>query len=82
MSNITDVLPARWRPVAKSIVAALATFVGAVLLQIEPGEVIADITQREWVEVVAVMLGVGGAAYGTRNEPLPEPPAAPPPDAT
>lgn len=79
--NITDVLPEPWRPYAKAIVAGVGTLVltvvGALLLVLEPGEALADVTLREWLVVAMTVFGgtgaAAGGAYGPRNDP-PRPP--------
>lgn len=76
MRNITDTLPQRWRPFAKAIVSGVSvlvvTVVGALLLVIDPGETLADVTFREWLIVAMTIVGGSGAAaggaYGARYE--------------
>jgi len=64
MTNITDLLPLRWRPFAKAIVTFLAVLVAAVAAVIDDG-----ITVVEWLGVAGTVLAATGASYGTRNDP-------------
>lgn len=74
--NITDVLPKPWRPYAKAIIAVAGVIIGSLLLVLQPGETLAEVTQYEWIVILGTILGVGGGTYGARNDyPLPSEPA-------
>lgn len=65
MTNVTDLLPAKARPYAKFLMSLAVSVVGAVLLVVDPDQI------PDWLQIVGLVLGVGGASYGTRNDTRP-----------